>query len=209
MKNKIHPIILFLDEDFSKSAQYLTNKYLFANIKNCCQVLICAIFYNVGIRSKRIYKYYFSKERKTESLKKFFPNWPLKNIPNFVYYNSQEAKWCRKCQNHFDVILKYFEKLLDEYLYRFGHEHYFREILEFMQIAPMEYTLKFGIRILYIDNLKIVLPWKNLPVKYRKRDIIDGYRSYYNSQILNPISDFEKTKRDVPDFVVKNNILNF
>jgi hypothetical protein len=203
----IHPIILFLDEDLQKSAQFLTNRFLSLNIKNCCQVLVCSLLYNVGIRSKRFCDYYFCNDRKEESIRKFFPTWPLKKPPSFVSYNSQEAKWCRKCQNHFEVILNYFEFLLDEYGFRYGHDHELYDMLYFMKIAPMDCSIRTGVRLVYVQNLKIVLPWKNLPIRFRKRDIIEGYRNYYCTQIVDPMLDYENSKRDIPDFILKNRIL--
>lgn len=205
----IHPIILFLDDDLNKSAQYLTNRFLNINIKNCCQILVCSLLYDVGIRSNRFCKYYFCRERKSESIQKFFPNWPLKEPPKFVNYNSQEAKWCRKCQNHFEVILRYFECLLDEYSFRYGHDHELYEMFDFMRLAPMECGLRTGVKLFYIHNLKIVLPWKNLPIKFRRKDIIEGYRNYYCSQIVDPIMEYGNSKRGVPDFVIKNHVMEF
>ena len=201
----VQPLIFFLDEDLKKSSQMLTNKYLDMNIKNCCQVLVCSLLYIVGIRNKRACKYYFSKENKKESLHKFFPTWPLKEAPKFIKYNSQEAKWCRKCKNHYDVILKYFEELLNEYSFRFNHDHNLYEMFDFLSMEQFHISINLGIPVVFIKDLKIILPWKNLPLKYRKRNIIEGYKAYYKSILIDPFFEYENSKRSIPEYLFEGN----
>lgn len=198
-----HPLILFLDEDTAVSASYLSERFLLDNIKNTCQVLICANLYMVGIRNKKICKWLFSKERKSESLNKYFMNWPLKTPPSFVKYTSEESKWCRKCKNHYDVVLDYFEALLNEYTYRHCKDHPLYEMLDYLKTIQYENSVRLGLKVVYVPNLKICLPWKNLPLKYRKKDVIKGYREYYKSLIYNPYEEYSMTKRDIPDFVLE------
>jgi hypothetical protein len=203
----VRPLIFFLDEDLHKSAQMLTNKYLETNIKNCCQVLVCSLLHMVGIRNKKACKYYFSKENKRESLQKFFPTWPLKESPKFVKYNSEESRWCRKCKNHYDVILNYLEELLNEYSFRFGHDHDLYEMLDFLKMEQYHISLRMGIHVVYVKNLKIVLPWKNLPLKFRKRDIIAGYKAYYKSILIDPFFEYERSKRSIPEYIFDGNCI--
>jgi len=198
-----HPLILFLDEKPEISASYLSERFLSSNIKNTCQVLVCSILYSLGIRNKKACKYYFSKENKRESIMKFFPDWPMKDSPKFTSYNSAESKWCRKCKNHYDIVLAHFEAALNEYSFRHGKDHELYEMLDFLKMCPYDISVRLGYRVIYIKDLKIVLPWKNLPLKYRKKDIIEGYRQYYSSQIFNPYKEYAMTKRDIPDFILK------
>jgi hypothetical protein len=46
------------------------------------------------------------------------------------------------------------------------------------------------------------LPWKNLPIQCRKKDLIEGYRKYYRNIVFDPIMAYVGTKRDVPDFLI-------
>jgi hypothetical protein len=204
----IQPLIIFLDEDLNKSSQMLTNKHLDTNIKNCCQILMCSLYYMVGIRNKKIHKYYFCKERYRDSLNNFFTNYPLNEKPKFVKYNSQESKWCRKCKNHYDIIINYFECLLNEYSFRYGKDHDLYEMLDFLKMEPFNITLRFGYNMPYIQNLKIVLPWKNLPLYHRKKNIIDGYKSYYKHIIIDPLFEYSYSKRDIPEFLLDGNDIN-
>lgn len=167
--------------------------------------MVCSLLYMVGIRNKKACKYYFCKERKYESLQNYFPQWPMKESPKFVKYNSQESKWCRKCKNHYDVILLYFEKLLDEYAFRFGKDHVLYEMLDFLKMEQYFISLRFGIKVIHINDLKIVLPWKSLPLKFRKKDIIEGYKQYYKSIIIDPLFEYEYSKRDIPEYLLEGN----
>lgn len=202
------PLILFLDENLEKSSQMLSNAHLDSNIKNCCQILMCSLFYVVGIRSKKMHSYYFSKDRYEESTRRFFSNYPFKQKPKFVKYNSQEAKWCRKCKNHYDVISEYLEKLFNEYSYRFGYDHELYEMLDFLKMEPFYITLNHGYTYPFVENLKIQLPWKSLPLKFRKKDIIEGYKQYYKHIIIDPLFEYENSKRDIPEYLFEGNELN-
>ena len=201
----IHPNIIFLDTNLDLSAQYLTNKHLDNCIKSCNDVLLSSLFYMIGIRSKKFHKFYFSGDKRKESMDKWFPTYPLKSGPAFIKYNSQEARWCRKCKNHYDYILRYFESLLNEYAYRFHNDHKLYEMLDFFKMIMYEISVKYGIRVVYIRDLKITLPWKSLPVRYRKKNIIEGYRAYYVHQIFDPIGDYMGSSRNVPEFFKLDN----
>ena len=199
----IVPILLFLDKDLQKSAQYLTSFHLEHGIRNSIQVLLCSVFYLVGLRNKTLFKHYVCKERWDETRFKYFPQYPLKSMPKFSYYNSQEARWCRKCYDHYRIVSDYLGFMLDEHVFRWGKEHMLWEMHDFLRILPMELSVRRGLLLPKLsDKSKIQLPWKNLPVKYRKRDIVAGYREYYKSIIASPLDAFVGTKRDVPDFLL-------
>ena len=196
MSNKfLKPNILFLDDDLEKSSQYLNNKNLSRNIRNVAQVILAILFYYKGIRSDRIFRYYFSKDNKTESIDRFLPTYPFDKI-SFNKYTSQEAKWGRKCLEHFSYLVTYFECLLNEWMYRFGKDHELYELLDFYK------TMMFNMKIPKANIKKIVLPYKNLPIRFRKRNLVEGYRKYYRSILVDPMAEYSKTKRDVPSFLL-------
>jgi len=55
----------------------LSNEMLVKSEKGCMQALVTARFYFIGIRSKKFYEHFFSKQNRTETLDKFFPCWPF------------------------------------------------------------------------------------------------------------------------------------
>ena len=198
MKHKTYPIqIWFLDEDFAKSAKYLNNKLLNKTIDGCYKALVSVYFYMYGIRSKKFYKYYFSKEHKKESLDRFFPCWPLRQLPSYAAYGTRTSKWCRKCKEHMDYISAYMEALCIEYEYRTGKAHGLHKFLEWMLVDAPKIKMPIG-------NLKkIIIEWKVLNPKFRRKNILEGYRLQYKHILQNDgikISDF--TKRDVPEWLL-------
>lgn len=199
----ITPRIIFLDYDLQKSAQYLTNHSLEMCIKSCVQILMCSIYYMLGFRTKSLFKYYFSKDKWKETRDKYFHTYPLTTAPTFSYYNSPESRWCRKCINHYNYISNYLWMLLDEYGFRFNKEHKLSEMYDFLYNLPLVLQLKYGLKIPKLkDESKMQLPWKNLPIQCRKKDLIEGYRKYYRNIVFDPIMAYVGTKRDVPDFLM-------
>ena len=205
MKYRKFPIqIWFLDADLQKSASYLTNKTLFKSITGCMQALIAARFYFIGIRNIKFYKYYFDKCRSYETMDKFFPLWPLKQKPRFMQYASKESKWTRKCAEHYNYVKQYMSILLDEYLYRFNKEHGLAKFIEWLDFDAPKLNIPNG------NIKKIILPWKVIDVKYRRSNILEGYRlKFMNSFDKKPVDEFMKTKRDIPEFVIKHFNLEF
>lgn len=199
MKFKKYPVqIWFLDENLNQSAQCLTNKLLVKTISGCMQALITSRFYFIGIRNKKFYDYFFGKEHQVETMDRFFPEWPLKIKPKFVKYTSKEGKWTRKCKEHYDYVKSYLRILLDEYQYRFGKEHNLSKFLTWLDVDAPKLNIPEG-------HLKrIILPWKVINIKYRRKNIIDGYRLQFMNQFeKEPQEEFLKTKRDIPEFVIK------
>ena len=62
-----------------------------------------------------------------------------------------------------------------------------------------------GIRIQYANLKKIVIPWKNLPLQYRKKNIIEGYRRYYRSVIHDPMTAYFGSKCNIPKWLMNDN----
>ena len=163
------------------------------------QALICTRFYFIGLRNKKFYKYYFDKERKEETMERFFPLWPLKQSPKFMQYTSKESKWTRKCKEHYDYIKQYLDILLEEYLYRFDKEHGLAKFSEWLDFDAPKLNIPIG------NISKIILPWKVLDIKYRRKNIIEGYRAYYVHQVFDPIGDYMGSSRNVPEFFKLDN----
>lgn len=198
MKFKTYPVqIWFLDNDLELSAQYLNNKLLNKSINGCFQALVCTYFYYFGIRNRTIYKYYFDKLRKHETMDKYFPLWPLKIQPKHQAYGTRQSKWCRKCNEHFQFVRNYMKVLCAEYEYRTGKMHGMQKFIEWME---------FDARQLAIPNAnikKITLEWKVLNPKWRRKDIIQGYRLQYKALLQNDGIDMKDfTKRDIPEWLV-------
>lgn len=205
MSNKNYPIqIWFLDNDLIKSAEYQTNKSLVQSISGCMKALLAARFYFIGVHNKKIYNYMFDDVHYADTMEKYFPLWPLKQKPRFLQYTTKESKWTRKCKEHYDYIKQYFDILLDEYLYRFGKEHGLAKLSEWLDFDAPKLNIPAA------HTTSILLPWKNIDKKYRRKDIIEGYRlQLMNSLDAKPDIVFMKTKRDVPDFVINYFKLDF
>lgn len=209
MKHKQYPIhIWFLDDDLQKSAEYLTDKALSKTIGGCVGSLLSTYFYFIGIRSKKFYSYFFSKEQKENTMVEFFPNWPLKKQPLFNAYGRKETKWCRMCRENFDYVKQYLSILLDEYAYRNSSEHEMTSFLQWLEFDMPKIDLPFArIDIIY-------LPWKVINPRFRRQNIVEGYRLQYMSafKTTNPFEEYGSCKRDIPKFVLEyfnaSNIFN-
>ena len=196
-----HPYLIFLSYDTSESARFADNHTLVENIKQTSQILVTVLLYVVGIRSKKIHKFLFSKERKDSTIAKYFRDWPFKSSPQFTLYTSPEAKWARMCKNHYDYLVSFLEANLDEYEFRFGNAHPLWLCLDYFRLALCQIALDHYVSLPEIPNLKIVLPWKNLPLDCRKKDVVEGYRKWYKRGLGDPILAYLGTKRDVPEWV--------
>lgn len=200
MSKKTYPIqIWFLDNDLYKSAKYQTNSTLTKSISGCMQSLINVVFYFSGIRSHKIYKHFFSHDIRKESMDKYFPLWPLQQKPFFRQYLTRESKWCRKCFEHVEYTKKYMRILLDEYEYRFNRQHKLINFLEWFENDMPQLSIP------YANIETIIIPWKNLDPKYRRKNIVRGYQLMFMSKFTkHPLDEFARTKRDVPDFVIEH-----
>lgn len=198
MHNKSYPIqIWFLDDDLHLSAQYQTNKSLVKSISGCMQALITARFYFIGIRNIKLYKYVFDEMHVEDTMSHFFPLWPLKQKPSFSKYASKESKWTRKCKEHYDYVKRYLQILLDEYAYRFKKEHILVKFAEWLELDAPKLSIPEA------RLQKVTLPWKNIDKKFRRKNVVDGYRlQLMNTLEQDPTAVFMKTRRDIPRFVV-------
>lgn len=204
MKHKTYIVhIWFLDADLQRSASFLTNKTLEKSIDGCIGALISTYFYFIGIRSKKFYNYYFSKENIDETMFKYFPNWPLRKKPSFSAYGRKESKWCKQCHENYDYLISYLSELLMEYTYRTGKSHVNNDILNWLSFDIPYFNFPYA-------NINITLPWKSLDLKYRKSNVIDGYRLKFMSQFEDddPFKAYNNVPRNIPDFVCNHYKLN-
>lgn len=201
MKIRRYPIqIWFLSENLKQSAEWLSNKQLIKTITGCMHALNATRFYFIGIRTPKFYKYYFDKEHKQETLNRFFPHWPLKQKPLFNQYKSKTSKWTRMCNEHYEYIKNYLQILLDEYLYRYQKPHNLVKFLDWLNFDAPKLNIPLG------HIKKIIIPWKNLNPKFRRKDIYSGYRLQYKKLLENDgikIDDFKN--RDMPEFLIQKN----
>ena len=201
MKVKKWPIyIWFLDNDLQKSATYLTDKALLRSIDGCIGALLSTIFYFIGIRSKKFYDYFFSKDNVDATMERFFVDWPFKKKPSFSSYGRKESKWCRACHENFDYCKGYLDILLTEAEYRYCKDSDKRSFLDWIQFDIPKFDFPYA-------NLKnIILPWKVIDPKFRRIDIIEGYRL----QFIDSFEDgdafkaYGSCKRDIPTFVLEH-----
>ena len=198
---KTYPIqIWFLDNDLQKSAEYMSNKALVTSADGCFHALVSARLYFVGVRTKTFYKHYFSKDKWPETKDRFFPMWPLRNKPSFMSYASKASKWCRMCAEHYSYVKKYLDVLLSEYEFRFGKQHGLAKYLEWEEIDAPKLSIPSG------NIKKICLPWKCLDPKWRRKDIIEGYRLQFVSSFEDDdvFKAYNGSKRDMPEFVIRH-----
>lgn len=201
MKHKKWPIyIWFLDKDLSKSAEYLTDKALLRSIDGCIGALVSTYFYMIGIRTKKFYDYFFAKERVQETVDRFFQNWPLSKKPSFAAYSRRESKWCKMCFENWSYVREYLEALLDEAAYRDGSEHPSASFLQWLDLDMPRIDLPKA----RIDE--VVLPWKAIEPRFRRVDVIEGYRLQFMSTFEDgdPFKAYGSCRRDIPQFVVEH-----
>lgn len=199
MKKKKWPIyIWFLDDDLVKSASFLTEKTLIRSIDGCIGAIVSTYLYFIGIRSKKFYDYYFSKENISSTMSRFFASWPSDRPPKFNAYSRKESKWCRMCLENFEYVEQYLQILLDEYIYRHRNAHHLSNFVGW----AAEVKHKTGIPSANISNA--VLPWKVIDPKFRSINIIDGYRLQFMKSFESddPFLEYKNVPRDIPKFVV-------
>lgn len=92
------------------------------------------------------------------------------------------------------------DALLTEYEFRNGKPHGLDKFLEWVEYDAPPLKIPVG-------NIKqIVVPWKVLNPKYRKKDIYEGYRLQYKAMLENDgikVDAFKK--RDIPEFLIQKN----
>lgn len=199
MKNRKWPIyIWFLDDDLQKSSEFLTDKALLRSIDGCIGALVSTYFYMIGIRTKKFYDYFFAKDRIQETMDRFFPNWPLSKKPTFAAFNRRESKWCKMCFENWSYVKKYLELLFEEAAYRNGSEH---DDASFMQWIDFDMP---NIDLQKAGLSNVVLPWKVIEPRFRKINVIEGYRLQFMSifEDSDPFKAYGSCKRDIPEFVL-------
>ena len=192
--------VWFLDNDLQSSAQMMTDKCLNSTINGCIGCITSVCMYMAGIRSKKFYSHFFSKDNVQNTLNTVFKDWPLNKNPSFNSYSWKESKWCRMCHENYDLIVEYLSILLDEYIWRHSRSHSAYSMLKWAQSNELADSLP------YVGSSEIVFPWKSIDPRFRTEDIIGGYcKMYCATQIDDgdPFVAYSRCKRDIPDFVVE------
>lgn len=202
-KKSLIPFVWILDNNLNYSVQYLPNKYLISTIQHLISCLISTRYYYYGIRTPAIFKYKFSKEHKEETISDLFPNENPNDIIgmhkfSFSNYANKTAKWSRKCREHYQTFVNYLGVCITEEYFRFGKLKKSHEIgIILTKNDGFENKIPLG-------NLSnIIFEWKCLPVKYRCKDVVEGYKKLFLSKIENPFEEYAMSKRDIPDFVME------
>jgi len=91
--------------------------------------------------------------------------------------------------------------MLSEYEIRKGYAHKYSEMLSFF------FNIQTVIKIPNGNIKQIVFPWKCIPLKYRKKDIVESYRKMYKLSIVDPFIEYQDTKHDIPDWILKDFVL--
>lgn len=192
--------VWFLDNDLEKSAQMLTDKCLNKTINACVNCIVSVHMHLMGIRSKKFYSHFFSKENMQETMSSKFTGWPLKSKPSFNAYQWKESRWCRMCHENLDLMVDYLSALLDEHIWRCSRSHPAQSVLDW--VKSDEILLDFP----YAGLTEVVLPWKSVDPKYRTEDIITGYRSQFCATQIedgDAFAAYANCRRDIPDFIVE------
>lgn len=90
------------------------------------------------------------------------------------------------------------EALLSEYEFRFRKQHGLARYAEWERQNSLNVPA---------GNLKkIDFPWKSLSLKYRRKDIVQGFRLQFMSQLEgdDPYLAYRGSCRDIPDFVQRH-----
>lgn len=192
-------LIWFLDEDLRKSAEYLTNAALCKTLEGCFSVAVTAMLHFAGVRSKKAYEYRFCRDRREETMERFFPGWPFRRLPQLKYYTNRTAKWARACREHFEYVMAYFDALEAEHELRFGRRHPLAGFSDWVCSGAAVSIPAGGVK-------NVVLPWKSLKLKFRRKDIVEGYRLQYMDVFLwgDPVAAYASSDRDVPEFVIRH-----
>ena len=116
------------------------------------------------------------------------------------YYTSRASKWTRMCREHAEYALSYMEILLEEYRYRRSRPHPLQKFGEWARSSNLPFVLPAS------GQKSITLPWKSLKTRFRRHDVLEGYRLQYMDTFLwqDPIGAYGSSDRDVPDFVIRH-----
>lgn len=107
-----------------------------------------------------------------------------------THVNHPSAIWARESKENYIWLSWLFEKLLEEYTYRYGKHHKSGELNDYLAYPP--------------DNIPIkpfTQPTQAMPDKYKQDNAIFAYRNYY----IGEKSDlFSWKNRPIPDWIPTN-----
>ena len=106
-----------------------------------------------------------------------------------THINHPCAKWCRESKQNYTWLYKLFCCLLAEYTYRYGKNHKSEKLLIPLATVPN------------IDRRNRTPAALAMPDKYRTKDVVESYRSYYAHEKKRIC---KWTKRKMPAWFMKN-----
>ena len=131
---------------------------------------------------------------------RFFSNWPMKKKPSFSSYGWKESKWCRACHENYDCCISCLSALVDESAWRMSLDHSHQAFLEWLQNDAPQLDFPYA----GIDD--VTFPWKVIDPKFRRADIVQGYRLQFISTFEDGdmFKAYGSCKRDIPAFVLEH-----
>ena len=100
------------------------------------------------------------------------------------------------CGEYFRYAKRYFDILLGEYEYRRRRAHRRAALSEWIDGDMSVKIPDAGVK-------DTVLPWKSLKQRFRRKDVIEGYRLQYDDTFVmgDPIQAYLTCARDIPEFL--------
>lgn len=196
---KYTPPVWIIESDPAQNAKELTNWALNKNIRSLTQILFCINLMRAGIRSKQLFNKKFDKANRDVTFDEL-------NIvidgkvtkPTREYFTNKLTKWASLSKDRYLFFVNHLNACLNEYEYRFNRQHAKTPFALGIIGSGLEHKL------LATNQQNIAIPISFCLPKCRTKDIVGSYRKYYASLIHHPIEAYANTKRDVPEFLLKN-----
>lgn len=216
-KKKYKPLIWFLSPNSKENASWLTTKDLDESIKNGVQVLVCLQLWLSGIRTPRMFKNLFpiivkddddrydKMDIVKENAEKYFPGL-LDDCPRFkikfMFARHTTTKWVRMCREHFAFLAEHLIVMTQEWAMRFPGKHHKLESAAFWLTAEIDVSVLPELP----ANSEVLPDWRQIPPKYRMKNVFDAYKRYYSASMENAAEAYADSKRQIPDFIAKARI---
>ena len=212
-QKKYKPLVWFLSPNSKENAQWLATKDLDYSIKNGVQILVCLQLWLSGIRTARTFKYLFpvimrgdpARREKLDTLKenaeKYFPEL-LSDCPKFkfkfTFSKHTTAKWVRMCKEHFSFLAEHLIVMTQEWAARFPNNRHKLESAAFWLTSEIDISSLPDLP----QNESIIPDWRQIPPKYRSKNIYDGYKTYYSICMTeNAQKAYADSGHQIPEFI--------
>ena len=199
-----NPLVWILDSDSVLAPHLLNNKYLNSSINKGIQILICARFWLAGIRNKKAFAYWFDEYHVESTMQQLFKDYSFApgNVLKFTFFTHRTTKWARKCKEHMKYLEDFIWNGVCEWRERTGYSHQQYDLAEYLcVIRPISKQMPAA-------HLKEIIPeWKNIPPQFRQNDVYKAFKIFYAHCIGDPWEAYAKDKVDIPDFLIRNNVI--